>query len=207
MGAARDFITATVADAIAPTFRRPVEDIIYETLDRRQVPNRSDFREIRDLVNGLRGQVTGAIQSSKQMAETIDSLEADLAECQRQLEESNKELQSLKAQAESASSSQMPDPDLLRQLIEEAMVNMEQGSKNLQGCKVPDCETKARARGFCQRHYQQWRRHTLEHFVSLEGDIHHEGEVIHVGEAHSGELYSTEGSDFLIGKEIVGSTK
>ena len=39
---------------LAPTLRRPVEDIIYETLDKRQVPTRTDFKELRDLVNLLR---------------------------------------------------------------------------------------------------------------------------------------------------------
>jgi hypothetical protein len=31
-------------------------------------------------------------------------------------------------------------------------------------CKVPGCTNKVRARGFCARHYQQWRRGTLEGF-------------------------------------------
>ena len=46
-----------------------MEDVIYETLDKRQVPNRTDFRELRDLVNGLRGQLQGATKGVKKLAE------------------------------------------------------------------------------------------------------------------------------------------
>lgn len=31
-------------------------------------------------------------------------------------------------------------------------------------CRVPDCDEKHRAKGFCARHYQQWRRNALPDF-------------------------------------------
>ena len=46
MSAFRDFVAASLADIATPGLRRPVEDIIYETLDRRQIPSRTDFHEI-----------------------------------------------------------------------------------------------------------------------------------------------------------------
>ena len=82
MGVTKDFIAASIADAFLPTFRRPVEDIIYETLDRRQIPTRTDFKELRDLVNTLRGQVNGAIQSLRTLAEQQESFEEELSEIQ-----------------------------------------------------------------------------------------------------------------------------
>ncbi len=54
MSSSRDFVAATFADALLPILRRPVEDVIYETIDTRQIPTRTDFTEIRDLVNQLR---------------------------------------------------------------------------------------------------------------------------------------------------------
>lgn len=74
MGVTKDFIKATIADALTPTFQRPMEDLIYETLDRRQVPTRSDFTELRDLTNNLRGQVSGAIQSLKSLSQQYEEL-------------------------------------------------------------------------------------------------------------------------------------
>jgi hypothetical protein len=38
-------------------------------------------------------------------------------------------------------------------------------------CRVPDCGARHRAKGFCARHYQQWRRSGLEGFVSLDGAV------------------------------------
>lgn len=39
------------------------------------------------------------------------------------------------------------------------------------GCKVPGCDNKHRARGFCGKHYQMWRRNTLPGFVGHDGTL------------------------------------
>ncbi len=80
MSSTRDFFASTVADGMIPYLRRPVEDIIYETLDHRQVPTRTDFRELRDLVNSLRGQLTGATGGVRKLAEQVEALEEQLDE-------------------------------------------------------------------------------------------------------------------------------
>lgn len=53
-------------------------------------------------------------------------------------------------------------------------------------CRVPGCTNKHRARGFCGRHYQQYRRSTLEGFVGPDGVLPLEGEVLHVDPALAG---------------------
>lgn len=75
MGSTSDFVAATLADAMLPFFRRPVEDVILETLDQRQVPNRTDFKDLRDLVNHLRGQLSGATGGVKKLADAQEELE------------------------------------------------------------------------------------------------------------------------------------
>ena len=75
MGVTKDFIMATITDAMTPTFRRPMEDLIYETLDRRQIPTRTDFKELRDLVNNLRGQVSGSVQSVRALHSKLEEAE------------------------------------------------------------------------------------------------------------------------------------
>ena len=72
MGSTKDFVAATVADAMLPWFRRPVEDVIYETIE--SDPNRTDFKEIRDLVNNLRGQMTGATGGALQKRPTTSKM-------------------------------------------------------------------------------------------------------------------------------------
>ncbi len=69
MGSTRDFIAATFSDGMLPVLRRPVEDVIYETLDTRQIPNRTDFKELRDLVHSLRGQVSGIASGIRRLAD------------------------------------------------------------------------------------------------------------------------------------------
>ena len=80
MGSTRDFIAATFSDGMLPVLRRPVEDVIYETLDQRQIPNRTDFKELRDLVLSLRGQVTGMASGIRRLAEGADQTTDDLAD-------------------------------------------------------------------------------------------------------------------------------
>lgn len=76
MGTSRDFISSGIADMLLPLFRRSMEDAVYETLDSRQIPTRSDFKELRDLVNNLRGQVTGTTSGIERIMARIDALEA-----------------------------------------------------------------------------------------------------------------------------------
>jgi len=49
------------------------------------------------------------------------------------------------------------------------------------GCKVPGCEGSHRARGFCGKHYQLWRRDLLEGYVRFEGGVRIEG-VLHAAD-------------------------
>lgn len=88
MGSARDFFSASMADALLPAFRRPFEDVIYETLDTRQVPTRTDFKELRDQINSLRGQLTGATGGVKKLADEMEALQDRLAAVESKLAES-----------------------------------------------------------------------------------------------------------------------
>ena len=88
MSTTRDFFASTLADFLLPLLRNSTEDAVYETLDKRQVPTRTDFKEIRDLVNSLRGQVSGTTNGIERIVARIDELEAKLDA----LEERNDEL-------------------------------------------------------------------------------------------------------------------
>jgi len=128
MGTTRDFIASGMADLLLPLLRRSMEDSVYETLDSRQIPTRTDFKEIRDLVNSLRGQVTGTTNAIERIVSRLDELDDRLSQ--------------LEAQA--------------RQPAQKA--------SEIQVCKVPGCTDPVRSKGFCGRHYQQWRRGRLDGF-------------------------------------------
>ena len=127
MSTTRDFIASTLADLLLPLLRNSTEDAVYETLDKRQVPTRTDFKEVRDLVNSLRGQVTGTSKGIERLVARIDELEEKLAT----LEETTDRL-------------------------------VQSGTPAKKVCKVPGCNEPVRSRGYCGRHYQQWRRGRLK---------------------------------------------
>ena len=82
MGTAKDYVTSVLADKLIPFMRRPVEDIIYETLDRRQTPSRKDFHELRDQINTLKGKLTNTAGGVGKLKELIENLEDSVADNQ-----------------------------------------------------------------------------------------------------------------------------
>ena len=82
MGTAKDYVTSVLADKLIPFMRRPVEDIIYETLDRRQTPSRKDFHELRDQINTLKGKLTNTAGGVGKLKEVIENLEDSVADNQ-----------------------------------------------------------------------------------------------------------------------------
>lgn len=128
MGTTRDFLASGLADTLLPLLRRSMEDTVYEIMDERQVPTRTDFKEVRDLVNALRGQVGGATKGVERVVARLDKLEARIAK--------------------------------LEEAVEQGLAQ----SASPKVCKVPGCTESVRSKGFCGRHYQQWRRGRLEGF-------------------------------------------
>jgi hypothetical protein len=133
MGTTRDFFTNAMADVLLPMLQRSMEDAVYETLDTRQVPTRTDFKEVRDLVNSLRGQVTGTTRGIERLVARMGAIEARLTTIETKL---------------SATTSTVPSAP----------------KSHPKACKVPDCDDAFRSKGFCGRHYQQWRRGRLKGF-------------------------------------------
>ena len=105
MGSTRDFIAATLSDGMLPVLRRPVEDVIYETLDTRQIPNRTDFKELRDLVHSLRGQVSGIASGIRRLAEGAEQTSDTAADQADELAELRAEVERLRRRIEVLESS------------------------------------------------------------------------------------------------------
>ena len=66
-------------------------------------------------------------------------------------------------------------------------------------CKVEGCGVEGRARGFCARHYQRWRRGNLQKdYVSLEGEVLLGGQKRQVDALLAGEPYTVVDGQVLI---------
>lgn len=164
MGSTRDFVNATVADAMLPWFRRPVEDVIYETIDKRQIPTRTDFKELRDIVNNLRGQLVGATGGVKRLAETTEDLAERLDTIEDRFSALEARIAALEERPAAASPTASTPASTARDDAPGQAREASQPVAAAKVCKVPECDEDPRARGFCARHYQQWRRGTLDGF-------------------------------------------
>ncbi len=165
MSSARDFLASVLGDALLPALRQPMEDAVYEVLDQRQVPTRTDFRELRNLVDDMRGRVSTATRRAEAAAALearIDALEARI-DALEGLAERVAALEARLAEGPAPATEEAPAAEAPAGEPTEAKAE-EPAPEDHATCRVPGCEGRVRARGFCGRHYQQWRRGTLEGF-------------------------------------------
>lgn len=80
LGSTRDYLRSIVTDAALPVSRQLLEDVVMETLTDRQVPNRTDYKELRDTVNQMRGQASNAASGTRKVEKRMVKLEAQVAE-------------------------------------------------------------------------------------------------------------------------------
>lgn len=216
MGSTLDFLGATLADALSPRFRRPVEDIIYETIDRKQIPTRTDFTELRNIVNTLRSQTTGSTRGITKLKEGLDEIEESIHDLQTEmvdlkatvekLIEENQTLQSKLQNNNSADDFVSAEMQTLLNRIE-ALENTRSSrspstsrSDETTTCKVDGCDEKARGKGFCSRHYAKWRRGTLKGFVSYDGTVTVNDTTISVDQTLVGHPFTVENDVVQIGE-------
>ena len=123
MGTLRSLVFGGVAERLVPVLHTPVEDIIYEVLDQKGLPSRSEVRDLRNKLERLEtsvGEMTAALEGIRGQMTQV---------------------------SEAASKARAAAP--LRTTAAEKI------------CKVDGCETKVRAKGYCGKHYQKWKRGTL----------------------------------------------
>lgn len=70
------------------------------------------------------------------------------------------------------------------------------------GCKVPACDGTHRARGFCGKHYQLWRRDLLEGYVRFEGGVRFDGVLYDADTAFAGHPAKWQDGRVVIDEEI-----
>jgi len=164
MSTSRDFVVSTLADTLLPLFRRSFEDVVYETLDKRAVPTRADFKDLRDLADGLRGQVSGAVNGVGRLAD-------ERSKTQTQLDAIVARLDAIDARLDRLSDGQIPVAKKAptrkaapRKAAPQKAAPKKRATNTQKKCQVRGCKDSVRSKGFCSRHYQSWRRGRLEGF-------------------------------------------
>jgi predicted nucleic acid-binding Zn-ribbon protein len=79
MGSLSDFIRSASSDSMLPFLQQALTDVVMEVLNERQVPTRTDFRELRDVVNKMRSSVTATTTAVKKMEAQLVAMEQRLA--------------------------------------------------------------------------------------------------------------------------------
>lgn len=57
MGETREFIVSSLVDALLPWIRRPLEDVVYEVIDSRRVPSRTELRVLEQRLDETRQEL------------------------------------------------------------------------------------------------------------------------------------------------------
>jgi polyhydroxyalkanoate synthesis regulator phasin len=78
MASRRDYLRSLISDAMLPFTQQHLEDVVMEVLNERKVPTRTDFQELRDTVNSLRGQVSTASSTVRRLEKRVAALEEAL---------------------------------------------------------------------------------------------------------------------------------
>lgn len=143
-----EFVLGGMAGRLVPALQTPVEDIIYEVLDQRGMPTRAEVRDLKNRLEKLEGTITD-------LTTAIEGLRKELVAGQAAIDAAR----AVAGSAPSAASAVGSMDDRSASL----------GDSSARSCKVGDCDGPLRARGFCAKHYQQWKRGNLEGVVSPDG--------------------------------------
>lgn len=138
-----------LADKVIPIIQTPVEDIVYEVLDQKGLPTRAEVRDIRGRLERL----------EKVLGDLTTVVEGLRRECSEAI---------VAAQNAVPTTAAAPRP----QAPTGADPSGDEGAVESTGgrhCRVDGCTGALRAKGFCAKHYQQWKRNNLDGFVAPDG--------------------------------------
>lgn len=172
-----DILTNVVSRPAGRVVEGPVREIIDDALLEHQLASSQDLDRLRSEMEQYRSRLEdleARLSQAEERADTLvdrlaeatqraDDAEDRMFESQTRAEQLEDELEALQERLRGADSSPAPaspkngaSPD---------------SPARRRGCKVPDCDRTHRSKGFCSAHYQQWRRGTLEGYVTPQGVV------------------------------------
>lgn len=190
MGGLISLVVGGVADRLVPAIQTPVEDIIYEVLDQKGLPTRSEVRDLRNkldrlektiadlsgAMDGLRGEVERATAAAEQ---------AGAAKVAPAAKAAPKTAAPKKVEAKTAAPK--------KATAKKAAPKKKVATKSAGGktCRSAACDGAIRAKGFCGKHYMQFKRGTLVGYVGEDGSTTHENVHYKVGAKYVGQVVDT----------------
>ena len=190
-----DLVSRVVAGPAGRVVEAPVRDVVDEVLRQQPMARPEDVDRLRKDVQSLTAELQKVQDRIAALAAAVDTLQSTPAG--PSLDEIVAAVTAaLPAPAPAAEPEPEPEPatepapePAAAAPAEEADEGAKRGRKSLAhlGCSVEGCESKHRSKGFCSKHYQQWRRGTLVGFVSPEGLVASEdGRAFRIDPGHAG---------------------
>ena len=161
MSTISNFMLANLAERLTPLLQTPVEDIVYEILDRKGLPTRSEIRDLKNRLERIDEEVKKLNEQLSRLRETAAKPAAAPAV--------KPEKKPAKKPAKPAAKAKKAEPAPKAA----AAPAKRRGRPPRQGpppiCTVGGCDLHVRSKGFCAKHYQSWRRGRLQGFVDPNG--------------------------------------
>jgi hypothetical protein len=198
MSTISNFLLANLAERLTPLLQTPVEDIVYEILDRKGLPTRSEIRDLKNRLERIDEEVKELTDQLARVRELAAARPAPAARASA----APKAAPAKKAPAKKAA----PKPAAkTAAAATEPAAPKRRGRPPRQGpppdCTVAACKQPTRSKGLCAKHYQSWRRERLEGFVSPDGFVLVGGKRVKIDKRYAGQAVSTKvaGAEVIIG--------
>jgi hypothetical protein len=184
----RSTLSALVSAPIAAAIEARVRALVDEALAQHDVVDAAEVRELTAAVSAARTNADAlkrdiaAAQSSvaalsaslPEPGESSGGLGDALADARRKLDALSDRLIAVADQitrAEARADRAAEDASRASTLTARPPAAAPAPASKDRGCKVPGCTADHRARGFCGKHYQMWKRSTLSGFVGEDGTL------------------------------------
>jgi len=178
---------------LVPAIQTPVEDIIYEVLDQKGLPTRSEVRDLRNKLDRLEktiGDLSAALEGLRgEVEQAAVKPAAPVTPAAPKKAAANKAAPKKAAPKKAAPKKAAPKKAAAKKAApKKATAKKAAGGKV---CRSAACDGTVRAKGFCGKHYMQFKRGTLSGYVGEDGSTTHENVHYKVGAKYVGQVVET----------------
>jgi hypothetical protein len=194
-----DLLASRLARPAGRVLDAPIRDIVHAVLKEHGYASPAEVQALRDEVRDARSR--------------MDALDRRVGEVVRMVEEVRTEAAAARSRAQEAQAgAQAAAADAARAREEAAAARSAAAATPAPlsaaprgDCKVDGCSGVIRSKGFCSAHYQQWRRGTLQGYVSQDGLARVGDRTLKLGGQYAGGRLTTAAGRVIVdGRDVAG---